>query len=37
MTDEEGFADKMNSIPKFVASTTLEKPNGMQILSRIML
>ena len=25
MTDEEGFADKMNSIPKFVASTTLEK------------
>lgn len=25
MTDEEGFADKMNSMPKFVASTTLEK------------
>ena len=25
MTDEEGFADKMNSIPKFVASTTLGK------------
>jgi dihydrofolate reductase len=23
MTDEEGFADRMNSIPKFVASTTL--------------
>ena len=37
MTDEEGFADKMNSIPKFVASTTLEKPNGMQILSRVIL
>lgn len=25
MTDEEGFADKMNSMPKFVASTTLGK------------
>ncbi|MCU4932436.1 dihydrofolate reductase family protein [Bacillus cereus] len=25
MTDEEGFADKMNSMPKVVASTTLEK------------
>jgi dihydrofolate reductase len=23
MTDEEGFADRMNSMPKFVASTTL--------------
>jgi len=23
MTDEEGFADRMNSLPKFVASTTL--------------
>src|SRR5207253_7591035 len=23
VTDEEGFADKMNSMPKFVASTTL--------------
>jgi dihydrofolate reductase len=23
MTDEEGFADRMNAIPKFVASTTL--------------
>jgi hypothetical protein len=23
MTDEEGFAERMNSIPKFVASTTL--------------
>jgi dihydrofolate reductase len=23
MTDEEGFADRMNSIPKFVASSTL--------------
>jgi dihydrofolate reductase len=23
MTDEDGFADRMNSIPKFVASTTL--------------
>jgi len=25
MTDEEGFADKMNSMPKFVASTTLKE------------
>ncbi|MEH7454914.1 dihydrofolate reductase family protein [Gottfriedia acidiceleris] len=25
MTDEDGFADKMNSMPKFVASTTLEE------------
>jgi dihydrofolate reductase len=25
MTDEAGFADKMNSMPKFVVSTTLEK------------
>lgn len=25
MTDENGFADRMNSLPKFVASTTLEK------------
>ncbi len=25
MTDETGFADRMNSLPKFVASTTLEK------------
>jgi predicted RNA polymerase sigma factor len=24
-TDEEGFADRMNSLPEFVASTTLEK------------
>jgi dihydrofolate reductase len=24
MTDEEGFADRMNSLPKFVVSTTLE-------------
>lgn len=32
MTDEEGFADKMNSIPKFVASTTLEK-NRMECKS----
>ena len=30
MTDEEGFAGRMNSIPKFVASTTLATPNGMQ-------
>jgi len=25
MTDEHGFADRMNSLPKFVVSTTLEK------------
>lgn len=25
ITDEEGFADRMNSIPKFVASTTLSE------------
>ncbi len=24
MTDEEGFADRMNSLPKFVATTTLD-------------
>jgi dihydrofolate reductase len=24
-TDEEGFADKMNNLPKYVVSTTLEK------------
>jgi dihydrofolate reductase len=25
MTDEQGFADRMNSLPKFVVSTTLEE------------
>jgi dihydrofolate reductase len=26
MTDEAGFADRMNSLPEFVVSTTLEEP-----------
>lgn len=26
ITDSEGFADRMNSLPKFVVSTTLEEP-----------
>lgn len=28
MTDESGFADSMNSLPKFVASTTLKEVEG---------
>jgi dihydrofolate reductase len=26
VTDEQGFADRMNSMPKYVVSTTLENP-----------
>jgi dihydrofolate reductase len=26
ITDEEGFADRMNSLPKYVATTTLKEP-----------
>ena len=27
MTDDAGFADKMNSMPKYVVSSTLEEPS----------
>jgi dihydrofolate reductase len=35
MTDEEGFADRFNSIPKYVVSTTLENPtwNNSHVIS----
>jgi dihydrofolate reductase len=35
-TDEEGFADRMNSIPKFVVSTTLEEVewNNSRLIKR---
>jgi len=34
MTDEVGFADKMNGMPKYVVSTTLERPewNNSQVI-----
>jgi dihydrofolate reductase len=35
MTDEAGFADRMNSLPKFVVSTTLEEPLEWNNSSRI--
>jgi dihydrofolate reductase len=36
MTDEEGFADRMNSLPKYVVSTTLDKTewNNSRLIKR---
>ncbi len=33
MTDEQGFADRMNSLPKYVVSATLDKVEWTKTLS----